>query len=148
MAATSRNDPPTYEKMNGQAEKEPAMDEKTNGPVNGHMDNLSLATTALPEPSTDTSGSSSNACSIDTGTEFQGDVNTNNEIPTQEVLRQVEDMTVLDRDGKIIPFKHLYSGPNVTRRVLVIFIRHFFCGVRPLPATSSPRDPVVLLCIQ
>ncbi|KAF5875221.1 putative thioredoxin-like protein [Botrytis fragariae] len=65
---------------------------------------------------------------VDPSVEFVGDVNTNNEIPSQEVLKKVESMIVLDRDGKTRPFKSLYSGPNVARRVLVIFIRHFFCG--------------------
>ncbi|QSZ33377.1 hypothetical protein DSL72_002965 [Monilinia vaccinii-corymbosi] len=60
--------------------------------------------------------------------EFVGDVGTNNELPSQEMLKKVEGMIVLDRDGKTRPFKSLYSGPNVARRVLVIFIRHFFCG--------------------
>ncbi|APA16146.1 hypothetical protein SS1G_10305 [Sclerotinia sclerotiorum 1980 UF-70] len=65
---------------------------------------------------------------IDPEFEFVGDVNTDNEIPSQEILRKIESMIVLDRDGKTRPFKSLYSGPNVARRVLIIFIRHFFCG--------------------
>jgi hypothetical protein len=73
---------------------------------------------------------------VDNTVEFAGDVNTNNEIPSQEVLRKVESMLVLDKDGKTRPFKTLYSGPNVARRVLIIFIRHFFCGVCFL----SPRN--------
>lgn len=66
---------------------------------------------------------------VDPSIEFVGDVETNNELPSQEMLRKVESMIVLDKDGKARPFKSLYSGPNVARRVLVIFIRHFFCGV-------------------
>ncbi|KAA8565298.1 hypothetical protein EYC84_011021 [Monilinia fructicola] len=65
---------------------------------------------------------------VDPSIEFVGDVETNNELPSQEMLRKVESMIVLDKDGKARPFKSLYSGPNVARRVLVIFIRHFFCG--------------------
>ncbi|KAF4630051.1 hypothetical protein G7Y89_g8093 [Cudoniella acicularis] len=75
---------------------------------------------------------------VDNTVEFAGDVNTNNEIPSQEALKRVENMSVLDADGKAIPFKDLYNGPGVARRVLVIFIRHFFCGVRcPSPLPSS-----------
>jgi hypothetical protein len=66
---------------------------------------------------------------IDNTAEFAGDRNTNNEIPSQQVLMKVENMTLLDKDGKSVPFKNLYTGPNVARRVLIIFIRHFFCGV-------------------
>lgn len=74
---------------------------------------------------------------VDPSMDFVGDVNTNNDIPSQEVLKKVESMIVLDRDGKTRPFKSLYSGPNVARRVLVIFIRHFFCGVSCLPTTLA-----------
>ncbi|KAG9242903.1 AhpC/TSA antioxidant enzyme-domain-containing protein [Calycina marina] len=76
-------------------------------------------------------------------TEFTGDVNTNNEIPSQEMLNNMAEISVLDRDGRSIPFKSIYTGPNVARRVLVIFIRHFFCGncqeyLRTLTASITP----------
>lgn len=49
--------------------------------------------------------------------------------PSAETLRKVENYTVLDKEGNEHPFKSLYAGPDSTGRVLVIFIRHFFCGV-------------------
>jgi hypothetical protein len=61
--------------------------------------------------------------------EFQGDVQTDNKLPSQDTLRKLEEYTVLDEDGKSHTFKSLYSGHNVARRVLIIFVRHFFCGV-------------------
>lgn len=61
--------------------------------------------------------------------DFEGDVQTDNKLPSLETLRKLEDYTVLDEDGKSHTFKSLYSGHNVARRVLVVFIRHFFCGV-------------------
>ncbi|RFU27454.1 hypothetical protein B7463_g8886, partial [Scytalidium lignicola] len=78
-------------------------------------------------------------------TDLVGDVDTNNEIPTREMLRQIEDMVVQDQEGQSIPFKELYSGPRVTRRVLVIFVRHFFCGncqeyLRTLSTSISPSS--------
>ncbi|KAJ5309408.1 ATP-dependent DNA helicase mph1 [Penicillium atrosanguineum] len=50
--------------------------------------------------------------------------------PSAEKLRQIEDYTVLDKEGN---------------RVLVIFIRHFFCGscqefVRALAGSMKPED--------
>jgi hypothetical protein len=129
MISTANNAP--------SAETEAAMRENVSGYANGHGTHVQPATTDHPKGSIDTSGSSAHAHSDDTAVDFPGDVNTNNEIPTQEVLKSVEDMTVLDKDGKIIPFKNLYSGPNVTRRVLVIFIRHFFCGVRSFFSLQS-----------
>ena len=62
--------------------------------------------------------------------DFDGAVTTNNEIPSADTLRKIDDLTVLDRDGKTHTFKSLYSGRNVPRRVLFVFVRHFFCGVR------------------
>lgn len=61
--------------------------------------------------------------------DFDGEVLTNNELPSPETLKKIEDYIVLDRDGRSHAFKTLYSGTNVARRVLMIFIRHFFCGV-------------------
>ncbi|KAI2625910.1 hypothetical protein GGR54DRAFT_593501 [Hypoxylon sp. NC1633] len=75
--------------------------------------------------------------------DFQGEVQTNNDLPTIETLRKIESYTVLDRDGKSHPFKSLYAGHNSPRRVLIIFIRHFFCGncqeyLRTLSASVTP----------
>lgn len=61
--------------------------------------------------------------------DFQGAVESSNEIPSMETLRKIENYVVLDRDGKTHPFKSLYTGKHVARRVLIIFVRHFFCGV-------------------
>ncbi|TVY83031.1 Thioredoxin-like protein AAED1 [Lachnellula suecica] len=82
---------------------------------------------------------------VDNTAEFNGDVNTNNEIPSQETLRKVEGLTLLDENSKTVQFKELYNGPNVARRVLVIFIRHFFCGncqeyIRAIASSISTTD--------
>ncbi len=65
----------------------------------------------------------------DVTADFNGDLDTNNDLPSRATLKKIEDFPILDQDGKAIPFKNLYTGPNVPRRILVIFIRHFFCGV-------------------
>ncbi|KAJ3552300.1 hypothetical protein NPX13_g11151 [Xylaria arbuscula] len=61
--------------------------------------------------------------------DFKGELDTNNDLPSLQVLKAIENYTVFDHAGKTHPFKSLYSGHNVARRILVIFIRHFFCGV-------------------
>ncbi|KAI0185166.1 AhpC/TSA antioxidant enzyme-domain-containing protein [Xylaria flabelliformis] len=81
--------------------------------------------------------------------DFKGSVETNDEIPSQAVLRGVENHTVIDSAGKFHTFKSLYSGPNVARRILVIFIRHFFCGncqeyLRTLSASITPEALLAL----
>ncbi|KAI1738031.1 AhpC/TSA antioxidant enzyme-domain-containing protein [Xylaria scruposa] len=81
--------------------------------------------------------------------DFKGSVETNDEIPPQAVLRAVENHTVIDSAGKFHTFKSLYSGPNVARRILVIFVRHFFCGncqeyLRTLSASITPEALLAL----
>lgn len=86
-------------------------------------------------PATATNGSSSTPpTSIDIDktrpADFEGDLATNDELPSAETLAKIQDYVLLDRDGKTHTFKSLYNGPNVARRVLVLFVRHFFCNVR------------------
>lgn len=69
--------------------------------------------------------------------DFDGELLTNNELPSTEVQKMIENYIVLDRHGKSKTFKSLYMGENKARRVLVIFIRHFFCGVCYLLLTIS-----------
>ncbi|KAI0910027.1 AhpC/TSA antioxidant enzyme-domain-containing protein [Ustulina deusta] len=79
--------------------------------------------------------------------DFKGEVETNNEIPSPQVLKAIENYTVFDHAGKTHPFKSLYSGHNVARRILVIFVRHFFCGncQEYLRALSTSITPAALL---
>ncbi|KAK7397522.1 hypothetical protein QQX98_013117 [Neonectria punicea] len=60
--------------------------------------------------------------------DFEGELATNHDLPSRETLRKIDNYIVLDRHGKTHPFKSLYIGSNVARRVLIIFVRHFFCG--------------------
>lgn len=91
--------------------------------------------TKPPKASLDTTSVSS---SMDPTDDFTGDVETDNTLPSKEMLKRVENVIVLDKDGKGVPFKSVYTGPNVPRRVLVIFIRHFFCGVS-FPSLAATR---------
>lgn len=49
--------------------------------------------------------------------------------PSAETLNKISEFTVLDRKGEKHTFKSIYDGPGSDGRVLVVFIRHFFCGV-------------------
>ncbi|KAI3391957.1 hypothetical protein diail_6395 [Diaporthe ilicicola] len=60
--------------------------------------------------------------------DFQGEVVSNDELPSAETIRRIENYIVLDRHGKTHTFRSLYTGRSVARRVLLIFVRHFFCG--------------------
>lgn len=65
--------------------------------------------------------------------DFEGDIKVNNNPPTKADLEKVADLPVLDVNKKSHTFKSLWADDeNGPRRVLVVFIRHFFCGVRSL----------------
>lgn len=59
--------------------------------------------------------------------------------PDQASLEAVYKIPVLDQDGKSIAFEQLISKDSKT---VLIFIRHFFCGVRlSLPRPTPPPSP-------
>jgi hypothetical protein len=59
------------------------------------------------------------------------------ELPSQEMVEKADVIPVLDVDGNQRSFKSLYMSSTTTqvprgrrrRRVLIIFVRHFLCGV-------------------
>lgn len=67
--------------------------------------------------------------------DFKGDIKVNNNPPTKSDLEKVALLPVLDVNKKSHTFKSLWADDaNGPRRVLVVFIRHFFCGVRSQPS--------------
>lgn len=77
--------------------------------------------------------------------DFEGEIDTTNELPSLEHIKKLDDFVVLDKHGKSHTFKSLHSGANVARRVLIIFVRHFFCGncqeyLRMLSDTITPES--------
>lgn len=54
----------------------------------------------------------------------------NETLPTDEELAAAGDFLLYDADRKPCTFKSLYTGPdNEGTRQLIVFIRHFYCGV-------------------
>ena len=75
---------------------------------------------------------------IDPQADFAGDIKVNNNPPTKATLEKIADLPVLDANKKSRTFKSLYAdNEDGPRRVLICFIRHFFCGVRP----HLPKQP-------
>lgn len=74
--------------------------------------------------------------------DFEGSVETNHDLPTPETIRKIDNYTVLDRDGKSHTFRSLYTGRHTARRVLIIFIRHFYCGVSYSHSHLRPPSPL------
>lgn len=65
------------------------------------------------------------------GSRGDDDVEVSSELPTKEMIEKAADIPIFDAEGKSIPFENLYrpSNPFEKKRVMVIFVRHFFCGV-------------------
>ncbi|KAM0421285.1 hypothetical protein ACHAPT_011007 [Fusarium lateritium] len=64
--------------------------------------------------------------------------------PSIEELKAVEEIPVFDSNGVKRSFRSLYSGPESSGRVLVVFVRHFLCGacsnyVKFLSEEASPE---------
>ena len=75
----------------------------------------------------------------DPAADFKGDIKVDDRPPSKKDLDDVADLPVLDADGKSYTFKTLYAdNEKGARRVLIIFIRHFFCGVCSPPTSPSP----------
>ncbi|MCJ1272254.1 hypothetical protein MMC21_000040 [Puttea exsequens] len=78
--------------------------------------------------------------------DFDGDVKVNNKLPTTKELERVKKLPVLDTDKKSYTFGSLIdSNHDEPQRVLVVFIRHFFCGncqeyIRTLSASLPPSS--------
>lgn len=59
--------------------------------------------------------------------DFEGDITVSDKPPSRADLERVADFPILDANRKAHKFKSLYQDKP---KVLIIFIRHFFCGVR------------------
>ena len=71
--------------------------------------------------------------------DFKGNIRVDDKLPTRKELAKAGEIEVFDKDNKAHKFSSLYTHTDgVARTCLVIFIRHFFCGVSP-PCLSSCR---------
>jgi hypothetical protein len=63
-------------------------------------------------------------------------------LPSKSILDKAAVLTVNDAQGQAILFNELYRAePGQRRRVMIIFIRHFFCGVsRHSPVIDIPTN--------
>ena len=57
-------------------------------------------------------------------------------LPDAGTLKEVGELLIKDENGKEMQFKSLYEDPS--GRQLIVFIRHFYCGVRCIPR----HDPI------
>lgn len=57
------------------------------------------------------------------------EIEVSSKLPSRADLDKVADLPVLDVAGNSHTFKSLHSNDDSRRRQMIIFIRHFFCGV-------------------
>jgi hypothetical protein len=70
----------------------------------------------------------SDSCDISPGREFSNKY-VNDNPPTAEALKAADAIELYDGEGKKHTFKSIYNRPDLPRRVLVVFVRHFYCCV-------------------
>ena len=103
------------------------------GPAYSTLSVARSADSALSLPSTMAQKDKAKPLDVEsdvTTQEFQGDIKVSTSVPSKSTLEKVADLPVFDVDGKTIPFKSLYwPDTNERKKVMIIFIRHFFCGV-------------------
>ena len=76
---------------------------------------------------------------------YDGDIEVNDDAPTASNLVKCADFPVLDSNRQPRSFKSLYSGDTSTKRTLVLFIRHFFCGVSDLSWCPFMAFPALMI---
>ncbi|KAH0566535.1 hypothetical protein GP486_000076 [Trichoglossum hirsutum] len=89
------------------------------------------------------------SCAFDPSADPQGDAAVSDDVPTKDVLDRAAGLTVLNADGSSRSFGSLYSEGGAACRVLIIFVRHFFCGNCQafIHTLSSSIDPASLLSL-
>ncbi|KAF4867837.1 Thioredoxin-like protein AAED1 [Colletotrichum siamense] len=71
------------------------------------------------------------------------DLPVTDDLPSTQMLAEAADIEVLDHKGQPHLFRSVYDGEEVSSRVVVVFIRHFFCGAcqsytELLSSTATP----------
>lgn len=107
-----------------------------------HSSRPSTPSTAL---STAPSEDDSDFCGIDPNDffeQFRDDIDVSDELPSRETLAKAGDIPIFDAQGNVRPFKSIYSGDDVIgERQLVLFVRHFYCGVSLHPNLPTGNGP-------
>lgn len=63
--------------------------------------------------------------------------------PDEKILREAGELEILDESGKAITFNQLYNTEN---RQVIVFIRHFFCGVSDRSSSNKLSTSCVDNC--
>lgn len=71
-------------------------------------------------------------------TQLREDVNVSDDCPSKKTLEEAGEIVIYDSQGIGKPFKSFFQGDMaIGQRQLVLFVRHFYCGVRAYSAIST-----------
>jgi hypothetical protein len=80
------------------------------------------------------------SCELENDDEFERmrvEIDISDDLPDEETLKEAGDIPIFDSEGNARSFKSLYDGDMALgEQQLVIFVRHFYCGV------CSPTYPL------
>lgn len=66
---------------------------------------------------------------------LQSQIQLSDNLPDAKALELAGDIPIFDSEGNSRPFKSIYSGDlAIGKQQMVLFVRHFFCGVSSLPS--------------
>ncbi|KAF2710239.1 hypothetical protein K504DRAFT_466657 [Pleomassaria siparia CBS 279.74] len=126
---------------------QPSTTEPTPPPSTSGTDTTATSTVPLTASSTDTKGRVPTLEKEEL--DFSGNVDVNDDLPSEADLERVGDLLLLDNKGASRPFKDVYNGVGIAPRQMVIFVRHFFCGqcqeyLRTLSSSITPESLLAL----
>lgn len=67
--------------------------------------------------------------------DFSGSLKVSQKLPTKLDLSKLENLPILNSTGESVPFSSLWTH----QRTMIVFIRHFFCGVRIFGELDAER---------
>lgn len=66
--------------------------------------------------------------------QFQDQIHVSDNLPDANAMEAAGDIPIFDSAGNSRPFRSIYSGDlAIGKQQMVLFVRHFFCGVSSLP---------------
>lgn len=87
------------------------------------------------EPTTLKTGTMTAATPENPTGEWEGKVKMSQKLPSKADLQKIASLPVLDEKNESRSFQSLLSHEHTPSRTLVVFVRHFFCGVSYIHVT-------------
>ena len=125
---------PTMSRVNSRHSAVSSVDESpARSPVFSSTRHNGVSNHALPHSDTATMSSVEHSCVLDNDDwfgRFREDLDVSDECPDRGTLAAAGEVPLYDAHGNVRQFKTFFTGLDaIGERQLIIFIRHFYCGV-------------------